>query len=111
MICLPETLTLMQVLSLFGIGAGAAMVGLYLWSRKATKHPEYAASMEAKFDEWARAKGLVKLADYNLVGAGQEFYAGLKAAKAKLEAEAQALIDQAKAKQAEAEALAKKIVE
>lgn len=111
MLCLPEALSLAQVASLFGILAGVLMVGLYLWSRKATKHPEYAASLEAKLDAVLRSKGLNKLADLNLVAGGQEYYAGLRAAKAAAEAEAKELQEAAAAKLAQAVELAKKIGE
>lgn len=111
MLCLPESLSLAQVASLFGTALGVLMVGVYLWSRKATKHPEYAAALEAKLDSVLRSKGLTKVADLDLVAGGQAYYAGLKTAKAAAEAKAKELQEAAAAQLAAAADLAKKIGE
>lgn len=59
------------------LAIAAIVVGLvvYWWSRKATKHPEYAARVEASvIDPALRRAGLDRLADEDLVIRGQALY-------------------------------------
>lgn len=52
--------------------------GARWWVRRSAKTPELAATDEAKFDAWARARGLGKIADFDLVAAGQSAYMNVK---------------------------------
>lgn len=95
---------------LFVIAVLAALAGWYWWSRKATKHPEYAARRESELDatlaktmhrlgfsdeQIARAVGV------DLVAAGQDTYAQLKNAQASFQARYQAAVEELQVKAAE----------
>lgn len=80
-----ETVPVAYVLAFIVI---ALIVGVYLWSRKSAKHPEYAAGLELKADAvaesvaaWLAFKGFESAAadvrrvkDVNLVKFGQDVY-------------------------------------
>jgi len=79
---------------------------VYWWARKSAHHPEYAAAFEAAYlDPTLRKLGLDSLADKDLVAKGQTLYAKAQAAASQIEAEAGVLVEQAKAKYAEAKLL------
>lgn len=103
---MPETVVIPVLPVLFVLAVVVMIVGVYLWSRKAAKHPEYAAKLEAKADAsaedvaaWLEAKGLTdsaatvrKLKDYDLVKAGQLAYQTIEPRLNSLEAKLNELL-------------------
>ena len=76
-----------------------ASIGIAIWwTRKAGKHPDYAARFEAeRIDPLLRRLGLDSAADYNLTAAGGTVYQQATAKAADLEATARKLLEEAKA--------------
>lgn len=84
----------MDFLALAAIAAGLVV---YWWARKASKHPGYAAGVEARvIDPTLRRVGLDRLADEDLVIRGQALYAESGKLADSLEAQAQRLLAHAK---------------
>lgn len=90
----------------FVIAVLAALAGWYWWSRKATKHPEYAARREAEIDATLAKtmhrlgfsdEQIAKAVGVDLVAAGQGTYQQLKA----FEGRYQAAVEELQVKAAE----------
>lgn len=96
---MPEQL---QTLHVILGGLIVALVLVYLWARKSSKHPEYAAQKEASFDAFLEGlkkyapdqadQVLSKIQAVDMVKAGQSAYAAIEPRLASLEAKMNELI-------------------